>query len=128
MAEHFQERLRDRTILIAEDEYLAANDLAKELDRAGATVVGPFPTTDRALAFLSTSTPDGAILDIDLRGQSVYALADALREMGVPFVFMTGHAGQIVPDRLADVPRCHKPLRVEQAVMLLGEQLGTAGR
>ena len=124
MAEQFRERLRDRTILIAEDEYLAANDLAKELARAGATVAGPFPTTDRAMAFLSASTPDGAILDIDLRGATVYPLADALREMGIPFVFMTGHAGQVVPDRLADVPRCHKPLRAQQAVALLAGQFG----
>ena len=115
--------LRGLAVLIAEDEYLLASDIARELERRGASTVGPFATTDRAVAALTGAAPDAAILDVNLRGTVVYPLADLLIELGTPFVFMTGYAGEVLPTRLSGVPCCHKPLRARAAVDLLAEQI-----
>ena len=115
--------LRGLAVLIAEDEYLLASDIARELERQGARTVGPFATTDRAMAAVTgTFTPDAAILDVNLRGTVVYPLADLLIELGTPFVFMTGYAGEVLPSRMSGVPCCHKPLRARTAVDLLVER------
>jgi hypothetical protein len=34
---------------------------------------------------------DGAILDVNLRGEMVFPLADALAERSIPFVYVTGY-------------------------------------
>ncbi|SOH92648.1 CheY chemotaxis protein or a CheY-like REC (receiver) domain [Monaibacterium marinum] len=83
--------LTGRRILIAEDEGLLALDMEFALIDAGATVLGPVIDVQDGLELL-TANPDidAAILDLDLRGNPVYPIADALRERGVPFVFHTG--------------------------------------
>ena len=106
-------------ILVAEDEYLVASDLSRALRKAGAEVIGPVPTLERAREAMAQSGAMGAILDVDLRGNTVFPLADALVEDGVPFIFMTGYASQALPERFRDVPCCHKPHRTQVAVDLL---------
>ena len=53
---------------------------------------------------------DGAVLDINLRDQRVYPVADALAARGVPFVFLTGYDAWVIPDAHVGVPRCEKPV------------------
>ena len=121
--------LRGLAVLIAEDEYLLASDIARELEQLGARTVGPFATTDRAMAAMAgTTAPDAAILDVNLRGTVVYPLADLLIELGTPFVFMTGYAGEALPSRLSAVPCCHKPLRARTAIDLLAKRIEQASR
>ena len=119
--------LSGHRVLIAEDEYLSANDLVRELKQVGAAIIGPFPTTREATQALADTGPTAALLDIDLRGETVFPLADALAARSIPFVFMTGHSAQVLPEHLADVPRCHKPLRARAAVRLLCEHLAKRG-
>jgi CheY-like chemotaxis protein len=74
------------SILVVEDEFLLAEALVDGLERCGASVVGPVPTVEKALkAVASADRIDFAVLDINLRGQMVYPVADALKERGVPF-------------------------------------------
>jgi DNA-binding response OmpR family regulator len=77
-------------IMIVEDEALIALDLAMAVEEKGAQVVGPFMALPAALAGLETETPDAAILDVDIRGNLVFPLADRLADKGIPFVFQTG--------------------------------------
>lgn len=111
------ETLASRAILVAEDEYFIANDLKRALVRAGATVVGPAASVDRATDLIE-ATPhiDGAILDVNLGGEKVFPVADVLRERGVPFVFTTGYDQAALPERYAVVLRLEKP--VEATVIL----------
>jgi len=62
---------------------------------------------------------DGAVLDINLRGEMAYLIADALRERGVPFVFATGYDHATIPARFAGIVRCEKPVAAKQVVMTL---------
>ncbi|MBQ0818915.1 hypothetical protein KBI52_01310, partial [Microvirga sp. HBU67558] len=59
-----QASLINRHVLIVEDEYFIADDVAQVLERAGAAVVGPAPTREAALALLTSERVDIAVLDI----------------------------------------------------------------
>ncbi|MEY4983733.1 MAG: hypothetical protein RIR62_1999 [Pseudomonadota bacterium] len=83
--------LQGRRILIVEDDFFQAEDLARALEEAGATVEGPAGSLAEALD-LVTRLPhlDHAILDVTLRRARVDAVADILRRRAVPFCFLTG--------------------------------------
>lgn len=113
------QQLCGQRILIVEDEYFVADDLAQQLEAAGAEILGPAPTLERAVELLEAEQPDAAVLDINLRGERVYPLADDLKRRGVPFVFATGYDARVIPDAYAAVPRCEKPVSREAVVSAL---------
>jgi CheY-like chemotaxis protein len=107
-------QLRGCTVLIVEDDYTAAMDLQLSLEEAGATIVGPVGRIDDAIGLVwDLFDIDVAVLDINIRGERVYQVADALRERGIPFVFATGCDRTVVPDSYAQVPLCPKPMEYE---------------
>lgn len=108
-----------KRVLVAEDEYFIAKGLARHLREMGAEVVGPVPTVAEALQALQGGAVDAAVLDINLRGDPVYPVADALLARGVPFVFATGYATSAIPERYAAIARCEKPVEPEAFVRIL---------
>ena len=117
--------LGPRRILVVEDEYMLAQDFARELEDVGAEVLGPVPSVADALALLVAEAvpPDAAILDVSLGGEMVFPVAEALRERGVPFMFVTGYDPWSLPQPYADVPCCEKPFDVGRCMWSL---FGTA--
>lgn len=115
-----EESLRGCRVLIVEDEYLIADDLRNALTGAGAEVLGPIGSVEGATDFIAGEPRiDAAILDVNLRGEMVFPVADALRERGVPFAFATGYDQWALPDRFADAPRYEKPFNVERITAVL---------
>jgi CheY-like chemotaxis protein len=113
--------LRGCRLLVVEDDYMIADDLRGELIGAGAEVIGPVPTVAQALRMIeSTATLEGAILDVNLGGEKVFPLVDALQQRGIPWVFMTGYDRQGIPAAYADVPLCEKPAGAREAAGALG--------
>jgi DNA-binding response OmpR family regulator len=78
--------------LIVEDEYLLATDLEESLRSEGAEIVGPIYELAQALTQVEKDGFDAAVIDINLRGQSAYLIADKLIEQRIPFVFATPRA------------------------------------
>ncbi|CCE06127.1 putative response regulator receiver (CheY-like protein) [Bradyrhizobium sp. STM 3843] len=118
------EPLAGRSILIVEDEYFLADDLAGELKRRGADVIGPVSEVLEAQTILSSDQPiDAALLDINLRNEMIYPLARALRERDIRFAFTTGYVRTSIRSEFADVLLWEKPLDVPAVADGLAELL-----
>jgi DNA-binding NtrC family response regulator len=113
-------------ILIVEDEYFLAEDLAAALKLAGAEVIGPVGSLLQAEAPLAAGGLDGAVLDMNLRGEPALALAERLQAADVPFIIVSGYGLEALPSSLADVPRLEKPVGSGHAVQALAQLI--AGR
>jgi CheY-like chemotaxis protein len=102
--------LRDRRILIVEDEYLVAMSLAEALQDAGSFVLGPVPSVDKAIAKIESEPHiDGAVVDVNLGGVLAYPVADLLIARKIPFVFTSGYEDNLLRDRYSQVKNCAKP-------------------
>jgi CheY-like chemotaxis protein len=110
-------------VLIVEDEYFLAQDLADRFQNLGAEVLGPAGTVAEALTLASREGIDGAVLDVNLRGERVYPVADMLRQKQVPFVFASGYGGELEPDAYSSIPRCIKPVDFAVLAQALASQL-----
>ena len=107
-------------VLLVEDEYYIADDLGQRLSAHGAILLGPVATLEKALVTVERAGRiDGAVVDINLRGQMAFPVADALQERGIPFVFATGYSAVAIPDRYQSIPRWEKPYRLEELVQAL---------
>ena len=117
------ERWRGVRLLIVEDEYFVAQDLADHFHDLGVDVLGPAGTVADALSLLRSNEVDCAVLDVNLRGERVYAVADVLREKNVTFVFASGYGSELEPAVYADVPRCIKPVDFAVLTKTLADQI-----
>ena len=100
-------------ILVIEDEYFLAEDIGSVLRDFGADVVGPAGEVGDATAILdSGEAMDAAVLDVNLKNESIYPFADRLRAQKIPFVFTTGYDRSAIESRFKDVPLWEKPINV----------------
>jgi DNA-binding response OmpR family regulator len=106
-------------VLVVEDEYMLADALADGLAALGVQVVGPVGGLEEALALAAANELDGAILDVNLGGEMVFPLADALAAKGVPYVFATGYAQESIPESYRGAPILSKPVDVQALKSLL---------
>jgi CheY-like chemotaxis protein len=114
--------LAGRRVLVVEDNYLLAMDLAGLLERAGAEVVGPVLSVQEAFDALDP-LPDIATLDVQLGDETSFPIADELAQRGVPFVFATG-AADLIPTVHSSRPICQKPLSNRAILEALSAALG----
>jgi two-component system, response regulator PdtaR len=98
-------------VLVVEDEFLIAMDLEALLWDHGWRVLGPAATVAEALRLLEDGEmPDVALLDVNLRGETVVPVAEVLRERGVPIVLASAYDHTTaMADVLAEVTNVGKP-------------------
>jgi DNA-binding response OmpR family regulator len=83
------------------------------LQDLGFETVGPFANLQESLKVAKNESFDAAILDMNLRGESVYPLADLLTAQKVPFIFVTGYSKTGVESRFAGISIVEKPASPE---------------
>lgn len=93
------------------------------LRQLGCDVVGPAPNVQRALEVIDGSSPDAALLDIDLDGESVAPVAARLRERSIPFAFTTGYQDPDLPPEFHSAPQLRKPFRSQQLAEVIATLL-----
>lgn len=103
--------LSGRRILVVEDEFLVLMLTEDMLSDLGCESVAAAATIDQALTLIEDQTFDAAMLDMNLDGEKPYAVADALAERGIPFLFATGYVGHDMRNGYRDRPLLKKPFR-----------------
>lgn len=98
------------------------------LEDLGCTVVDSVASVETGLAAVQAGGFDVALLDVNLAGQRVDPVAEALRNAGLPFAFASGYgaAGSAARGG-ADEPVTAKPFRMADLEMALRKALSTAG-
>ncbi|MCP8939390.1 hypothetical protein NK718_12770 [Alsobacter sp. SYSU M60028] len=103
--------LQRGSVLIVEDEAVIGTLISEIVSDAGYAVLGPFLTAASATAALAVDKPSAALIDIKLVDGTSFSLAGSLRDLGVPFAFVTAYAPGTVPDQFSTVPLIEKPFR-----------------
>lgn len=97
-------------VLLVEDNFIIAWDLAELVRGAGIVPVGPVASVADALAKVAQGGIEAAILDINLGEENALSVADELDRKAIPFAFATGYNPQdVLPPERADVPVLAKP-------------------
>lgn len=118
---------RSLRIMVVEDEFIIADEIAGIVVDSGHEVVGPFGSIEAATASLmEDGKPDLAILDANLRGKSSIPLAEKLRELGVPLCLCTGYRSDDLRATFGDVSILHKPVNARALASLIERTLSSA--
>ncbi len=106
-----------RQLLIVEDSSVIAVKLSRVLTFAGADIVGPVATVKAAIeAIGATRQIDAALLDVDLRGELAFGVAEALVARHVPLLFLTGYDVKALPEPWREWPLMQKPFASKDIV------------
>ena len=95
LSEPSPRKLEGWIVLLVEDEPLVGMDVMDTLTDAGATVIGPVRTEAEALETIDQAHASrritGAVLDVDLGGQTCQNIAARLSGLDVPYILHVGH-------------------------------------
>jgi DNA-binding response OmpR family regulator len=111
--------LDGRKILIVEDEAPIAQSLASAVQQAGGVVIGPVASVAAAHAAMADNRLDGALLDIRLRNETSFPLADVLVVLNIPFVFVSGLSRALMPYAHRKRPLFDKPYEGTEVIEAL---------
>lgn len=102
-------------ILIVEDDYFIANDLAEIVGSHGHQVLGPVSLAADAIELAEATTPDLALIDMNLNeGLVGAALArHLLHRWGVRSIFITGHIKEALANQDTAIGVMEKPVSAE---------------
>ena len=108
-----------RSILIVEDEPLIAMMLEDFLLSLGHEVRATCDTVAEALTAVQAGNFDLAILDVNLKGESVWPVATELRLRDIPFILASGGHVDPPPAEFASVPMIDKPYTIDRVTPAL---------
>jgi CheY-like chemotaxis protein len=118
--------LSNRKVLVVEDEMMIAMLIEDMLDELGCKLVGPATNVPRALELIGKERVEVAVLDLNLDGKDTYAIADALRQKNVPFIFATGYGSTGMRPEYGDRPVLQKPFQAKDLETALAEALAVS--
>ena len=96
-------------VMVVEDELLIAMLIEDTLTDAGYEVVGPFSNLTDALRAARETVMDVALLDVNLRGERVYPVAEILESRRIPFLLLSGYGADAIPASRTHWTACSKP-------------------
>jgi CheY-like chemotaxis protein len=107
-------------VLIVEDEAMVAMLLEDLLHELGCHVVEIASRVETALTSILARIFDVAILDVNLKGETSYPVADVLELRKVPFLFATGYGTEAIPEKYRQRVVLQKPFKkheLEEALL-----------
>ncbi len=118
-ATQLQSATSAKRILVVEDELMIRMLLEDMLGELGYTVAAEAARIEEALEAAKNADFDIAILDVNLNGQPISPVADALVARGMPFVFATGYGERGLPEAYRDRPTLKKPFQMDGLKQML---------
>ena len=111
-------------VLVVEDNMLLAADLEEVLKQAGCSKVVCAPSCAAAFQALKQHRFNAAFLDVHVRGEKIFPVAEQLAQQNIPFVFTTGYGMHLnAPASLAHYPVLAKPLEQSKVLQALQQML-----
>jgi CheY-like chemotaxis protein len=120
-----QAAARTSRVLVVEDELMIRMLLEDMLGELGYAIAAEASRLEEALEAVRSADFDLAILDVNLNGQPIAPVADALAARGTPFVFATGYGDRGLPDGHRDRPVLKKPFQMDGLREMLRSALQT---
>ena len=111
-------------VLVVEDETIVAMLLEQMLEELSCEVVGVAGQVAAAAELARSTDADVAILDMNLAGQRVDPVAEALAERNVPFIFASGYGEDGLTAAWRGRPVLPKPFRLDQLRDVLISAMG----
>lgn len=115
--------IRGCKVFIVEDDAMLMMLLEDLLGEMGCEIAGTAARLDDALAKCTSVAFDVAMLDVNLRGERSFPVAEALQRVGKPFVLVTGYNTTILPPALRSAPLLQKPYRRQELGVALWDAL-----
>lgn len=104
-------------ILVVEDEFFIAQEIAEAIAQAGLEVVGPFSRVAAALARLREGPAcNAAVLDVSLRNEDSLPVALALEASGIPYIVVTGFSADQIPRDMTAAQVLAKPANARDLI------------
>lgn len=104
-----EDLLNGARVLVVEDEAAISMLLEDMLLDFGCEVVGPAARLSKALEMAESESFVVAILDVNVAGEPIYPVAEAIVRRGLPLVFSTGYGGAGIREPFRDRPVVQKP-------------------
>jgi CheY-like chemotaxis protein len=114
-------------VLVVEDEGPVAMLVEGMLEDLGCVLVGSAAHLREALELVERGGFDVALLDMNLAGQRVDPVAEALARRGVPFAFASGYGELGVPHGMKHRPMLQKPFRSADLAATIRTALAGSG-
>jgi CheY-like chemotaxis protein len=114
-------------VLVVEDEALIAMHIEDMLEQMGCQIAGSAAAVPEALKLVAQGGFDFALLDMNLGGTRVEAVADALQAGQIPFAFASGYGAAGLPAHLQDRPVLQKPFLGADLERVMRLEIGQAG-
>ena len=108
--------LASRKILIAEDNFLEAEDMRQAVISAAGVVLGPAPSIQQSLWLIDQDRPDAAPVSAVVGGLPATLVIKRLDALGIPFMVVTGYAREVLPPELSSAPYVGKPFYREELI------------
>jgi len=113
--------LKGLRILIVEDEAPIALQVEDMLVESDCDVVGPASRVGQALKLIDEEPVDAAVLDLNIAGDLVYPVADALEKRGLPYIFVTGYGASSLTEPYRSRRVLQKPFSRRELLQAMRE-------
>ena len=104
---------KGRSVFLVEDEVMIRMMVTDMLRELGHHVAAEAGRVGEAIELVQRTHFDIAILDVNLHGEPVFPVAEAIKARRQPFIFATGYTASILPDEFRNHPALQKPFRIE---------------
>jgi CheY-like chemotaxis protein len=112
-----------KRVMVCEDELLVAMLIEDVLADYDCQLIGPFSTVTEALSAAETADIDIAVLDVNMRGERIYPVAERLGDRLIPFFLLSGYGEDALPANRQNWVACSKPFSTVDLVSMLVKQL-----